>query len=151
MDQTSAEYTYVGIDLNKAKEHLEAAQTAIRDKNLQSADDSLNALQNDVVMQTVQNDLPLLAGRENVGITEDAVKNKHYTEASAALKEAANDLKRFADANPPRHAEDAKNLSSTITSFAENLPQNHSDAAAKLDGWWHEIDNWFTQPPSSNS
>ncbi|HLH02891.1 MAG TPA: YfdX family protein [Bryobacteraceae bacterium] len=150
VDDTSVQYTYVGIDLNRAKEHLEAAQTALRDKNLQSADDSLSALQNDVVMQTVQSDLPLLTARENVGIAEDAAKNNHYTEAAAALKEAASDLKRFADGNPPQHAEDARSLSSAITSFAEKLPQDHAGAATKLDGWWHQIDNWFNQPSSSS-
>jgi hypothetical protein len=149
VEQASGQFTFIGLDLDKAKSRLDAAKTALNNNNTQAASDSLGAVETDLVMESEQTNFPLLAARENLGIAESAVKNGHVKEAAAALKEASTDLNTFAGANPPHHAEDAKTLSKSIESYSQSIGQNRAGAATKIDGWWHEVDNWFERSSSS--
>ena len=146
---TSGQYTFVGIDLDKAKQRLDAAKTALQNKNLQSADDSLSALQTDLIMETVASDLPLLTARENLGLAKSAVDKKDYKEAQTALKGASSALDRYANEASAQHVQEAKDLSKAISSYSQSIAQNHSGAAGKIDGWWHQVDNWFTKQAQS--
>ncbi|MGI9071312.1 MAG: YfdX family protein [Bryobacteraceae bacterium] len=146
---TSGEYTFIGVDLDKAKQRLDAAKTALQNRNLQSADDSLAAVQTDLVMETVASDLPLLTARENLGLAKSAVGKKDYQEARTALKDACSALDRYATEASVQHVQDAKDLSKAISSYSQNIAQNHSGAANKIDGWWREVDNWFTKRAQS--
>jgi hypothetical protein len=146
---TSGQYTFVGIDLDKAKQRLDAAKTALQNKNLQSADDSLSALQTDLIMETVASDLPLLTARENLGLAKSAVGKKDYKEAQTALKGASSALDRYATEESAQHVQEAKDLSKAISSYSQSIAQNHSGAAGKIDGWWHQVDNWFTKQAQS--
>ncbi len=150
VDQASGEFTFMGLDLDKAKTRLDAAKAALNNGNTQSASDSLAAVETDLVMETEQANFPLLAARENLGIAESALQDGHVKETGAALKEAAKDLNTFAAGNPARHADDARNLSKTIDSYSQNIGQNHSAAVSKIDGWWHEVDNWFDHQTKSS-
>jgi hypothetical protein len=150
VEQASGEFTFVGLDLDKAKTRLDAAKTALHNGNAQAATDSLAAVETDLVRETEQTNFPLLAARENLGIAESAIQNGHSKEAAAALKEASKDLDTFASGNPPRHADQARNLSKTVNSYSQNIGTNHTAAPSKIDGWWHEVDNWFNQPAKSS-
>jgi YfdX protein len=146
---TAGEYTFIGVDLDKAKQRLDAAKTALQNKNLQSADDSLAAVQTDLVMETVASDLPLLTARENLGLAKSAAGKKNYKEAQTALKDASAALDRYANEPSAQHVQEAKDLSKTISSYSQNISQNHSGAADKIGDWWRQVDNWFTKRAQS--
>lgn len=152
VEQASGQFTFVGLDLDKAKRRLEAAKTALNNGNNEAAADALSAVETDLVTETETTSFPLLAARENLGIAETAIKNGHIKEAGAALKEASKDLDTYASGNPAVHADDAKNLSKTVDAYSQTVTQNqnHSGAVSKIDGWWHEVDKWFEQPAHSN-
>jgi hypothetical protein len=145
VEQASGEFTFVGLDLDKAKTRLDSAKTALNNGNNQAASDSLSAIETDLIMETDEASLPLLAARENLGIAEAASKDAHPKEAAAALKEASTDLDKFAASNPPQHADEARNLSKAIDSYAQNIGSSHTAATAKIDAWWREVDSWFKQ------
>ncbi len=145
VEQTSGEYTFIGLDLDKAKQRLDAAKTALDNKNLQAADDSLSGVENDLVMETVSSDLPLLTARENLGLAKRAAEKQHYSEVRTALKDASAALDKYANQSSAKHADQAKDLSKSISSYSQTVIQNHSGAASKIDGWWHEVDTWFTK------
>ena len=145
VEQASGEFTFVGLDLDKAKTRLDSAKTALDNANNQAASDSLSAIETDLIMETDEASFPLLAARENLGIAESAVKDAHPKEGAAALKEASTDLNKFADGNPPQHADEARNLSKAIDSYAQNIGPSHTAAAAKIDGWWREVNGWLEQ------
>lgn len=149
VNDATAQFTFAGLDLDKAKTRLDAAKTALQNNNSQAAADSLAAIGNDLVVQTVQTDVPLLASRENLGIAKIAVKNNKDKEATAALKEASTALDRYAGESSAHHASDAKSLAKQIDSFAPTLAQNHAGATSKIDGWWHQVDNWLAPPAQS--
>lgn len=149
VDDASAQYTFVGLDLDKAKSRLDGAKMALNNKNPQAASDSLAAIGTDLVVETEEADLPLLAARENLGIAQTAVKNRKYQEANAALKEASMALNTYSNKNSGQHTGEAKALRTKIDSLSQNIAQNHSGAEATIDGWWHEVDNWFTHAKRS--
>lgn len=150
VDQASGQFTFVGLDLNKAKKDLDAAETAINNGNMEAAQASLQAVGDKLVTTTVQSDFPLLAARENLGIAESAVKNGREREAKAALKEASKDLDSYANGSQ-NHAQDAKDLGNNIRSFSQNLNQGNSQAANKIDGWWNQVNGWFGSQPNNAS
>lgn len=144
VDDASAQFTFVGMDLDKAKSRLEAARTALHNNNPQAASDSLAAIGSDLVVQTEQTDLPLLAARENLGIAETAVKSGKYQEASAALKEASIDVDKYSKEGSAHHAHEASDLHKRIDVLTQTISQHHSTTAANtIDNWWHEVDGWF--------
>ena len=149
VEQASGEFTFVGLDLDKAKTRLDSAKTALDNGNNQAASDSLSAIETDLIMETDEASFPLLAARENLGIAESAAKDAHPKEAAAALKEASTDLNKFADGNPPQHVDEARGLGRAIDSYAQNIGPSHTAAVAKIDGWWHEVDSWFEQKSKS--
>jgi hypothetical protein len=150
VDDASAQYTFVGLDLDKAMSRLDAAKKALENHNPQAASDSLGAIGTDLVVETKEADLPLLAARENLGIAQTAVKNRKYKEASAALKEASIALDRYAKGSAAaQHSIDVKDLRSKIDSLSQTVAQNHSNAETMIEGWWHQVDGWFAHAAHS--
>ena len=144
VDDAAVQYTFVGLDLDKAKSRLEAAKTALHNNNPQAASDSLAAIGTDLEVETKDADLPLLAARENLGLAQTAVQKRQYKEANAALKEASIDVDKYSNQNSAQHAQEAKDLHGKIDSLSKTIEQDHSGAANTIQNWWHEVDSWFT-------
>jgi hypothetical protein len=144
VDDASAQFTFVGLDLDKAESRLDAAKKALENKNPQAASDSLAAIGTDLVVETQEADLPLLAARENLALARTATKNRKYKEASAALKEASIALDTYSKRNATQRTVEVKDLRSKIDSLSQTVAQNHSNAETTIDGWWRQVDSWFT-------
>lgn len=152
VEQASGQFTFVGLDLDKAKKKLDAAEAALNNGNMEAANDALRAVGDELVTGSVQANYPLLAARENLGIAEGAIQNGHERQAKAALNEASKDLDSFSTGSQ-HHGSDAKNLASQIQSFSQNLNQNqnHQNAENKIDGWWKQINSWFGSQNGNSS
>ena len=146
VDAAGTQYTFVGLDLNKVRSRLDAAKSALSSNNPQAAASSLGRIGDELVVMTVQAEYPLLAARENLGLAEIAIMNGRYTEAAAALKEASTTLDQYASGHSAHRPYEAKSLSKRIDSLAQTIAQNHTNAASKVDGWWNEVNRWFTHP-----
>jgi hypothetical protein len=145
VEDTAGQFTFIGLDLDKTKRHLEAAKTALNSSNMQAASDSLIAVDSELVMETVEADLPLVTARKNLALAEGAAQKNEYRETQTALQDACRALDRYASQASGHHAQEAKQLSQTIHSYAQNITQNHAGAASKIDGWWHQVDQWFAK------
>ena len=150
VEETTGQFTFVGLDLDKTKQHLEAAKASLNSNNMQAARDSLNAVDNELVMETVTADLPLVTARQNLALAESAARKNEYKETQTALQDACSALDRYAGQASGQHAQEAKQLSQTIHSYAQNVTQNHTGAASKIDGWWHQVDHWFAKSGQSS-
>jgi hypothetical protein len=137
-----AQYTYLAIDLNKAKARLDAAKLALRNKNTQAAEDSLSAIGTDLVASTDATDVPLLTAREDLALAQRALQAKQLTAAAADLHQASTSLKSY---DSPGHAADAQRLANDIQTAMPLTPQTAESASAKLDGWWSSVKSWFSQ------
>ena len=146
VDAAGTQYTFVGLDLNKVRSRLDAAKSALSSNNPQAASSSLDRIGDELVVMRVQAEFPLLAARENLGLAEIAIMNGRYTEAAAALKEASITLDQYASEHSAHRPYEAKSLSKRISSLSQTIAQNHTGAVSKIDGWWNEVNGWFTHP-----
>lgn len=146
VDQAGTQYTFVGLDLNKVRSRLDTAKSALSSNNPKAAASSLDRIGDELVVMTVQAEFPLLAARENLGLAEIAIGNGRYTEAAAALKEASTTLDQYASGHSAHRPNEAKSLSKRIDALAQTIAQDHANSASKIDGWWNEVNGWFTHP-----
>lgn len=146
VDQAGTQYTFIGLDLNKVRSRLDAAKSALSSNHPHAAASSLDRIGNDLVVMTVKAEYPLLAARENLGLAELAIQNGRYNEAGAALKEAATTLDQYASGSAAHRPNEAKSLSKRIDAASRTVAQNHTETASKIDGWWNEVNGWFTHP-----
>lgn len=146
VDQAGQQYTFVGLDLGKVRARLDAAKSALAQNNPSVAAGSLDRIGRELVVMTVKKEYPLLAARENLGLAELAVQNGRYTEAAAALKEAGTTLDQYASEQSAHRPYEAKALSKRIDAFSQTVAHDHANASSKIDGWWNEVNGWFTHP-----
>ena len=93
----------------------------------------------------VSADLPLLRARENMVLARQAANREQYGEAHAALRAASDALSQYANVQPS-HAADARTLQSEIDAYNQNIQQNYTDAATKIDDWWDRMTDWVAMP-----
>ena len=146
VQDAAAQFTFVGLDLDKAKSRLDGAKSALQSNNSQAACDLLDAIGNNLVVRTNYVDLPLLAARQNLALAKTAVTESNYKQASAALNEASSDLGEYANSKPAPHADKAKDLQTEVDSLSKNVSQDQANASGKIDKWWDEVNGWFTNP-----
>ena len=146
VQDAAAQFTFVGLDLDKAKSRLDGAKSALQSNNTQAASDLLYAIGNNLVVQTNYVDLPLLAARQNLALAKTAVNENNYKQASAALNEASTDLGEYANSKPSQHSEKAKDLQTQVSDLSKNVSQDQASASSKIDKWWDEVNGWFTNP-----
>lgn len=148
VDDVNDQFTFVGVDLDKTKARLQSAKEAIQNNNIQAAKDTLNAVGEDLVVIKVGVDAPLLAVRENLGVAQLAAKDKRPAEVTAALQQSEAELKAYSQNSGSAHGHDAMVLQKSISSMLSTSAQNALGAAAKIGGWWTEVNNWMQMPPA---
>ena len=138
-------FSYIALDVNQARQHLQAAQQALDRNNAGQADIELARAEQAVDTGTVQTNMPLVRARENLTLARTDVTNGRTKDAKAELSAAANALNSYAAANAQApHANDAKNLAQQIKSSSASLA-NNSTASQKIDNWWNEVADWTGQ------
>ena len=137
-----AQLTFVAIDLEKAKSHLNAAKLAVTDHNDRAAEDSLAAVGSDLIEDSVITDVPLLTAREDLSRAQAELKVNDRPAATADLRQASKSLSEYTKGG---HVEDARMLASTIDAALPLKHQNSSSASTKVENWWSSVKDWFAQ------
>jgi hypothetical protein len=141
-------YSYIGLDVDAAMEHLQAAKQHLANNEPGKADLELARAQQSVDTGSISTDMPLVRARENLALARDEVSSGKYSQAKAELKAAANALNDYGQDSQAKHAKDAKNLMTEIKSQAASMQGSHGVDKQKIDTWWNEIANWTGQKPS---
>jgi len=141
-------YSYIGLDVDAALEHLQAAKQHLANNEPGKADLELARTQQSVDTGSISTDMPLVRARENLALARDEVSSGNYSQAKAELKAAANALNDYAQDSQAQHAKDAKNLMTQIKSQTASMQASHGIDRQKIDTWWNEIANWTGQKPS---
>jgi hypothetical protein len=141
-------YSYIGLDVDAAMEHLQAAKQQLANNEPGKADLELARAQQSVDTGSISTDMPLVRARENLALARDEVSSGKYSQAKAELKAAANALNNYAQDSQAQHAKDAKNLMTEIKSQTASMQGSHGVDRQKIDTWWNEIANWTGQKPS---
>lgn len=134
-------FTSVTLDVNMAKDHLQAAKTALDNGDPNKADSALAAVQDSVDLVSVAGDRPLLRARQNLALARTYAREGKYDQINAPLRAAAQALDNYQSMGS-NHASDAAQLSQQIRSYAANVGSNSSDAVQKIEQWSEETHNW---------
>jgi hypothetical protein len=146
----NGELTMVGVDVNMANGHLQAAQHAVETGDWAAAASALNAVRDGVFLASVSTDLPLLKARENLALARDEAASNNWKDAHTALMSASHALSNY-ERTGGAHANDARSLQQQIDSYDQNLAPNHADAVNRIENWWNDTTNWMTNASSANS
>lgn len=139
--EVAGDYTQVMVSSAVSSRYLEAAKNDLAKGNWTAADAALAGVQDGVEMESVESDMPLARTRENLILARAAVQNSHFNEAQASLQAASKALANYAAENTS-HKQQAENLKQQINQLASSIQQNHSDAVAKINGWWNTTSEW---------
>jgi hypothetical protein len=139
-------YSYIGLDLDAAREHLQAAQQALKDNNAGNADLELGRAEASVVTGEMESNMPLVRARENLSLARDDLKQGNYTKAKVELNGTGKALKDYSTSNAKApHAKEARNLSDQISSSTNSIAQNHTGMQQKVANWWNQLADWTNQ------
>ena len=139
--QVEGEYTAVNLDVQAAKDHLQAARQALSNGDFQKADVALKAVQDGVSVVQVSADLPLVKARENLMIAHEAASEGHSRETQAALKEASKALTDYCNEGGS-HQQPATQVRTEIDNYAKSSTLTGSDASSKIADWWNQLASW---------
>jgi hypothetical protein len=140
-------YSYIGLDVNQARQHLQAAQQALNRTDSGQADLELARAEQAVDTGTTETNMPLVRARENLTLARADLKNGNTKEAKADLTAASRALEGYSSNAQVPHATDAKNLSQQIKSSSASL-SNNSASSQKIDNWWNKLADWTGQKTS---
>ncbi len=144
MNRVVGEYTSLGIDMNVAQPHLQAATKVLQQGDLKAADQAPKAVEDDVIVASVAADMPLLWPRENLVLARtNAAPRGNYTQAKTELKASSKALSDY-ERQSGTHSSGAANLKSQVDSYCQPIQQNHSEAANKIESWWDPTSDWIT-------
>ena len=148
MKRVEGGYSYIGLDLNAAKEHLQAAKQYLSKNDTGKADLELARTQDSVDTGAVTTTMPLVRARENLALARNEVKNNKYSKAKVNLAAASNALKQYGTQSQAKHAADAKSLGSQIESYSSSIQSKHKEAQSKIDNWWNQLQTGPDRSPS---
>lgn len=138
--EVAGDYTRAVVSTAVAKASLDAAKAALDQGDWKAADTDLADVQKGVRAESFKSDMPLSSARENLILARAAVRQGHYSEATAALDNAAKALSQY-ESQGGTHSSEAREMQQQIQNFAGNI-QQQGDAVATINKWWNTTSNW---------
>jgi len=143
--QEASEFTIISVDMEMAKAQLNAAKTALTSGTPQDADKALAMLQNRVDLLTVESHMPLLKARQNLYLAKTMAQQGRLGDAIIPLRTASEALTKYSKNPTARHADDAAKKRQEIDSQIGTLGEDAKAASTKIDIWWNQTVDWFSQ------
>jgi hypothetical protein len=138
-------YSYIGLDVDAAREHLQSAQKLLKENKPGDADLELARAEGSVVTGNIESNMPLVRARENLSLAQYDMGQGNYKKAKAELNAAGKALQDYSKDSQAPHAKEAKDLSSRIDSAANTISQNHTGVKQKAEAWWNKLADWTNQ------
>lgn len=144
-------FTAAGVSLNAARGHLEAARSAVAEGDFTTADQTLAAIEDGVMLTTVITDLPLQEARQNLLLArERSMMDDDPAGTKAALMAASEALTKY-EAGETEYREDSSGLRAEIDEFAESIGDGFSEAGDQIEQWWETTTDWITMTADADS
>src|SRR5579885_1446038 len=136
----------VAVDVTLAKNHLEAAATALENRDLSRADAALVFVENGIFVIPAQLNPALVQAREHLSAARSHALDGDYDAATQPLKAAAQALSSYQNG---RQKDAARSVQRQISAYLENRPKNHAHEVTRIDSWWDQVTGWMLQPAQS--
>lgn len=135
-------HTRAELDVDAARVRLEAALSALKDREHEAADDLLAAVQTSVRLTRVEIDLPLERARTNLMLARDRLDEGRLEDARLALRVAIDALADYEAAAQASRAEEAAALRGEMAELENTIQSDARQAREKLDAWWDRLSEW---------
>lgn len=136
-------YTRTFLDVRDAKHYLEQAVEELKKSDLQGADQSLASIQEHVISQYDEVDLPLIAARRSLLEAARAATDEKYGEAKHALQRAADVLEKYRSQMGEEVSKRTQDLAKEIKELSNTLDQKKEGAVESISSLWERIANLF--------
>lgn len=146
--QVTGQYTAAELDPALARTHLQAAQQALANGNVQVANEALKGVEDSVILVSVGSDLPLVRARDNLVLARMDARHGQYQKAHLDLQAACRALTAYANSGGAFSGQ-AQTLRSQIQNYNRNIQNDHAQAAGNIESWWNQTAGWMT-PAQSN-
>ena len=144
VSEVNGRYTATILNVTNARNHLLAAQSALKKAIWTPPSVNLAAVQGDVATRSYSGDLPLVQAKDNLDLALARIRDGKYKDAILPLKSASRALDRFAHQSPaPRPATMASRFSIEIDAYAERIGKDHVDAPSRIAAWLDKVNAWF--------
>ncbi|MBI4966177.1 MAG: YfdX family protein [Desulfomonile tiedjei] len=136
-------FTRTFLDVRDAKHYLEQTEDALKKNDLESADQALAAIQEHVISEYDEVDLPLLAARRSLMEAARAAADQKYNEAKQALKNAAEALEGYRAQMGDEVSKRTQTLAEEIKTLSDTLDQKKEGAVEVITSFWERVSNLF--------
>ena len=145
MDDAQIVNTKVTLDVQRVRELLEKATSAISAGNYIDAQAALsNAEQSTFTYRTIS-ELPLATIRDNLALAKELAKTKDYEGASFALTHAKNGLLEYKKTAKDSEVKQLEILSDGISALQTRISKDRPSIVdiieTRIGGWVHEIES----------
>jgi hypothetical protein len=140
---TSLQYTNIMLDLGETKFDLEQAAEHLKKNDPKAANTSLRAVQEGVIFEYDEVDVPLLKARWNLIDASRHYARKEYKAAQRSLERAASALEIYKKRVGSQVSKRAQELADEIKSLAGKLEKETEGAADQITGFWDSLTNFF--------
>jgi len=141
--QVESSYTRTFLDVRDAKHYLEKADGALKQNDPATADLALAAIQEHVISEYDEVDLPLIAARRSLMEAARATADQKYSEAKQALQRAADALEGYRTQMSEEVSKRAHTLAEEIKALANTLDQKKEGAVEAITSFWERAANLF--------
>ena len=136
-----AQCTSVMLDVQDAKYYLETADAALKKKDAAAADKALNTIQENVVCEYDEQEVPLVKARAELVDASRKLGQKEYKEAKEALRKASAELELFSAQTGEEAPGKARRVTKEINDLESKIDQKKGDAAEAALGLWGKVVN----------
>lgn len=137
------QYTSVVLDVGEAKYTLENALSALQKNDSDRADKALASIQEDVIFEYDELDLPLVKARWHLMEAVRHAADKEYKEAKQSLEKSAVALESYTGRMGEDASKKARSLAEDIKASAGKIEEKKEGAAETITGFWQKVVNWF--------
>lgn len=140
---TSLQYTSVMLDVNETKYQLDRAIELFKKNDPEGANKALRAIQEGVIFEYDEVDVPLLKARWNLIDASRYYARKEYKAARRALERAASALEIYKTKVGSQVSKRAQELADEIKALAGRVEKAAEGTAEQIDGLWDKLTNLF--------
>ena len=143
MGEAEVRDTRTFLDVRDANYYLEQAASNLQNNDLNQADKSLETLQNNVIHQFREMDLPLVRARWSLMEAARMAIHNDYQGAKASLQEAVDQLESYKSEVGQAEAKTTQTMINDIRKVSNRLREQKEASAQTITGIWDKLANSF--------
>jgi hypothetical protein len=131
------------LDLNETKYALAEAKALLEKRNIEAADRALARVQEEVVFEYDEADLPLVQARWSLADAARQYARQEYDAAKRSLARAASSLEIYQRRVGGEVSKQVQSLANDIKGLSEKMGEKSEAVAGSIAKFWDKLINLF--------